>query len=163
VQAKAENPSKATQKDLITMLQNLLIDRFQLKYHQETIQKDGFSFTVGKNGPKFKESTAEKRGLVFRGPKGEAIGKPQGGSLITMNASKISMGDLAQLLSNLTSGPVVDATGLSGEYDLTLFWDEENGPVLTTAMRDQLGLQMKAEKIPYSTFIVDSAEKPTGN
>src|SRR5689334_2686086 len=35
VQAKAEDPAKTTQQQLHTMLQNLLVERFQLKFHYE--------------------------------------------------------------------------------------------------------------------------------
>jgi uncharacterized protein (TIGR03435 family) len=69
---------------------------------------------------------------------------------------------LAHVLSRM-GAPVVDKTGLTGEYDFTLAWDDENGPALSSAVRDQLGLVIKPEKIPVSTLIVDSAEKPAAN
>jgi uncharacterized protein (TIGR03435 family) len=62
-----------------------------------------------------------------------------------------------------TYGPGVDKTDLTGEYDFTLAWDEENGPGLGTALRDQLGLRMEAQKVPVSTLVVDSAQKPSAN
>jgi uncharacterized protein (TIGR03435 family) len=69
------------------------------------------------------------------------------------------MQGLANLLSNVGPGPVVDKTGLTGEYDFKLSWDETNGPALTTAIQE-LGLKLEAEKVPIQMFVVDSAEKP---
>jgi uncharacterized protein (TIGR03435 family) len=162
VQAKAEDASKTTEKQLLTMLQNLLIDRFHLQFHYETTEEPGFVLTVAKNGPKLKPSTSEQEQLSFHGPKGESFGKPMGGPTISMSANKFSINMLAEILSRLGS-PVVDKTGLTGEYDFTLAWDDENGPVLSSAVRDQLGLTLRPEKIPVSTLIVDSAQKPSEN
>ena len=60
-------------------------------------------------------------------------------------------------------GPGVDKTGLAGVYDFTLSWNEEDGPSLASALRDQLGLQLRPEKVPVSRFVLDSAQKPTAN
>ena len=163
VQAKAEDPSKTTEKQLLTMLQNLLVERFQLKFHYENKDVPGFGLFASKS-PKLKASTADEPGMSFRGPNGEKWGKPAGGPTISMTARKFSMPQLAQILTFAGSpGPVVDHTGLNGEYDFDLSWDEENGPVLSTALRQQLGLEIKPEKVQVSTLIVDSAEKPSAN
>jgi uncharacterized protein (TIGR03435 family) len=37
VEAKAEDPSKTTEQQLLSMLQNLLVDRFQLRFHYERL------------------------------------------------------------------------------------------------------------------------------
>lgn len=164
VQAKAEDPSKTTEKQLIIMLQNLLVERFHLKYHYETKDQPGYVLTVAKNGPKLKPSTSAETKMNFLGPNGEPMGKPGGGRLVTMTARKFSIHALVDILNAFgDAGPGLDKTGLTGEYDFTLFWDQEGGPVLSTAVRDQLGLTMKPEKIPVSTFVVDSAEKATEN
>jgi uncharacterized protein (TIGR03435 family) len=164
IQAKAEDPSTTTEKQLLAMLQNLLVERFHLQFHYETKEEPGFVLTVAKNGPKLKASIGEYDELSFHGPKGESFGKPMGGPSISMSARKYSMDMLAGVLSRMGEGhPVVDKTGLTGEYDFTLAWDEENGPAMTSAVRDQLGLIMKPEKLPVSTLIVDSAEKPAAN
>jgi uncharacterized protein (TIGR03435 family) len=163
VNAEADDPAKTTQKQLLTMLQNLLIERFQLKYHYESSQETGFSLTVAKNGPKLRESTSAEPRIVFTSPQGETVGKPMGPA-ISLTARKFSMGRLVDLLSGVgRSGPGVDRTGLTGEYDFTLTWDNDAGPVLSTALRQQLGLQMKTEKVPVSTFVVDAAQKPGAN
>ena len=164
VNAKAEDPAKTTQKELLTMLQNLLVERFHLKYHYQTSEADGFSLTVAKGGPKLRKSTSEEVKTLFTTPQGEAVMKPGFGSAISLTARKYSMAMLVNLLTGVgQSGPGVDNTGLTGEYDFTLAWDSEAGPVLSTALRQQLGLQMKTEKVPVSTFVVDAADKPATN
>jgi uncharacterized protein (TIGR03435 family) len=164
VNARAEDPAKSTQKQLLTMLQNLLVDRFHLKFHYQTTEAAGFSLTVAKSGPKLRSSTSDNVKTLFTGPQGEAVLKPAPGQAISLTVRKYSMAMLVNLLTAIgMSGPGVDRTGLSGEYDLTLSWDSEAGPALSTALRQQLGLQMKAEKVPVSTFVVDAAEKPSSN
>jgi uncharacterized protein (TIGR03435 family) len=49
----------------------------------------------------------------------------------------------------------------TGEYHFTLSWDEGAGPNLSTALREQLGLRLDTTRVPVSTFVVDSAQKPT--
>jgi uncharacterized protein (TIGR03435 family) len=164
VNARAEDPAKATQKQLLTMLQNMLVERFRLKFHDRTSEVDGFSLTVAKSGPKLRKSTSDEAKTLFTGPEGEAVMKPNSGRAISLTARKYSMAMLVNLLTAIgQSGPGVDNTSLSGEYDFTLSWDTEAGPALSTALRQQLGLQMKAEKVPVSTFVVDAAEKPSSN
>jgi uncharacterized protein (TIGR03435 family) len=163
VQAKVEIPVSATEKQLLTMLQDLLVERFQLKFHYENHDESGFALVVAKSGPKFKASTSEEEKLTFVDPNGQEIVKPTS-SAIKVNAHKCSMSELKNLLvfaGNL--GPGVDNTGLTGVYDFTLSWNEEDGPSLGTALRDQLGLQVKPEKIPVARFIVDSAQQPSAN
>jgi uncharacterized protein (TIGR03435 family) len=70
---------------------------------------------------------------------------------------------LVSVLSGVRYGPGLDKTGLIGEYDFILTWDENAGPDLSTALREQLGLRLDAVKVPTSTFVVDSAQKPAAN
>jgi len=76
VQAKAENPASATRQQLLTMLQNLLVERFQMKFHYVTKEEQGFALVVAKNGPKLHTSTSEDEKLTFLGPNGEELPKP---------------------------------------------------------------------------------------
>jgi uncharacterized protein (TIGR03435 family) len=162
VQAKAEDASKTTEQELLTMLQNLLIERFQLKFHYETEDISGLSLAVGKNGLKLKPSQSEQTSLRFTAPNGQQT-KPVRGQPISITARKASMAMLADLLGQVSSGPVVDKTELTGQYDFTLSWDEGAGPALSTALREQLGLSVSNVKVSVSTLVVDSAEKPSAN
>jgi len=153
VQAKAENPSSTTRKQLLTMLQNLLVERFQLKFHQVTKEEQGFALIVAKSGPKLRTSNSEEEKLRFIGPNGEELGKPIG-KAIRVDARKCSMSKLKDVVAfSGNIGPGVDRTGLTGEYDFTLSWNEEDGPSLGSALRDQLGLQVRPEKIPVNRFV----------
>jgi uncharacterized protein (TIGR03435 family) len=163
VQAKAENPDKATEQQLVIMLQNMLIDRFQLKSHYETRDAPGFTLNIAQKGSKLKASQADEPSVSFTGPNHIPMAKPVPGQPISMTVRKYSMPMLANILTFVSTGPVLDKTGITGEYDFTLAWDEENGPALSTALREQLGLSLEATKVPVSTFVVDSAQKPSEN
>jgi uncharacterized protein (TIGR03435 family) len=164
IEAKAENPAAATEKQLLTMLQNLLVERFQLKFHYESRETPGFALTVAKGGPKLEVSKSDEPRLLFKGPSGEATLKPVAGQPMSITARKCSMSMLINLLFGIGGhGPGIDKTGLTGEYDFNLSWDEDLGPALPTALREQLGVHLEAEKVPVSTLIVDSAQKPDAN
>jgi uncharacterized protein (TIGR03435 family) len=87
------------------------------------------------------------------------------GQPVALTARKYSMPMLADFLSGIGGhGPVIDKTGLQGVYDFALSWDEDSGPDLLTALREQLGLQFESQrKVPVAFFVVDSAQKPAEN
>ena len=159
VVAKAEDTAHTTEQQLLTMLQNLLIERFQMKFHREPVKTDGVSLTVDKTGPKLTESTAENFSFSM-GPGG----KPVKGQPGFFQATRCSLPMLASFLSTFGGfGPVVDNTGLKGAYDFTLSWDEEAGPTLVKAVQQQLGLHVSQEKVMVSSFVIDSAQPPSAN
>jgi uncharacterized protein (TIGR03435 family) len=155
IEAKASDPAKTTEAQLLEMLQTLLVERFKLKFHRETSERAGFALVAGKNGAKLKIAKGDELVTNF----GAQL-KPAPGQPIDFTARKYSMARLANLLSQIGPGPVVDRTGLTGEYDFTLAWDEVNGPTLSAAVQEQLGLRLEAQKVPISMFVIDSAEKP---
>jgi uncharacterized protein (TIGR03435 family) len=59
IEAILEDPTKATEQQLYQMLQALLTERFNLKFHKETRYLPGFALTVAKNGPKLKQASGE--------------------------------------------------------------------------------------------------------
>ncbi len=80
------------------------------------------------------------------------------------------------MLASYLHCPINDKTGLTGRYDVTLKWApvESRSPVpfpadlegasLFTAVQDQLGLRLEAQKNSALTVIVvDSAEKLRDN
>ena len=91
------------------------------------------------------------------------------------------MAQLTQGLSGVYQRPVVDMTGLEGRFDFDLSFTPDNprgpgvafgsvcpvqtgdGPALSTAMQEQLGLRISADQAPVEVLVIDSAERPTAN
>jgi uncharacterized protein (TIGR03435 family) len=160
VEAKAENPSKATEEQLLDMLRSLLVERFQLKFHREPTERPGFALRVAKNGAKLQESARQDPDISF----GPGQGKPAPGRPAMFIAQRQSIGRLVDFLSTFGGrGPGVDETGLKGVYDFTLHWDDDAGPTLDVALREQLGLRIESQKVPVSYFVIDSAQRPSAN
>jgi uncharacterized protein (TIGR03435 family) len=158
IQAEAEHPEKTTENELLAMLRALLADRFQLKFHWENKDLPGFALVIAKNGPKLKATKSETSGMGL-GP----AGKPRPGDPVSITTRKYSMPMLAQLLTQVGPRPVKDETGLRGDYDFKLSWDETNGPSLFTALQEQLGLHLEPRKVPVSFFVIESAQRPKEN
>ncbi len=158
IQAEAANPTGTTEAQLRSMLQGALIDRFQLKFHRQTVERPGFALVIAKNGPRLKPSQAPDVVFDFGGQF-----KPMPGRPATLTARKYSMARLAQLVANVRQQPVVDKTGLTGDFDFTLDWDEDQGPTIETALQEQLGLKLERQKVPVDLFVIDSAQQPSAN
>ncbi len=154
-----ENLTREQQRAL---LQPFLVDRFQLKVHNETRQLPVYELVVVKGGPKFKQAVAV---TGDKGPSGTSIHN------FELTAHAIPMSSLASSLFNPVHRTVIDKTGLSGKYDLTLKWSPEDSPdatnntapLILTALREQLGLKLQPAKGPVETLVVDHVEMPSAD
>jgi uncharacterized protein (TIGR03435 family) len=84
----------------------------------------------------------------------------------------VTIASLAESLSHELKRPVVDKTGLTGKYDLSLQWTPDNtpddsplagGPSLFTAIQEQLGLKLSSTHGPVKTLVIDHVEPPSPN
>jgi uncharacterized protein (TIGR03435 family) len=153
IQAKAENP-KATEAELLGMLQGLLVERFQLTFHREDRQESGFSLMVAKGGPKLENSKDDDVTRIDPFDKGNPTR--------TISAHRYSMTALASLLSAAGPGNVTDETGLTDSYNFKLIWNNTEGPSVFSALQ-QLGLRLEPRKTTVSYFVIDSAQRPGAN
>jgi uncharacterized protein (TIGR03435 family) len=142
----AKVPEGASKEDLALMLQNLLAERFKLKFHRETKEMAMFELLVAKNGPKFKESAGpppqydagapaprsaiqqDRDGYPLPPPGVIAMMSVNGAPRARFNAVSESMQDFIGIISNTVGRPVVDGTGLKGKYDFLLSWAPEPPP-----------------------------------
>jgi uncharacterized protein (TIGR03435 family) len=143
-------------------VQALLKDRFQLKLHRETRIVPVHSLVVAKGGIK-------PEGLVATGSPRKGINAGQG----SMLGEAASMADLSYKLSRLLQRPVVNNTGLEGNYDFKLQWTPDPGssapvespvgPSLFSALQQQLGLRLEATKGPVDVLVIDHVDRPSEN
>jgi bla regulator protein blaR1 len=158
------------QERMRARLQPLLAERFQLAIHHETKEQTVYALVIAKSGPKLKESKGEGRRIGINQANLTALGAP--------------LPILAQLLSQRLGRPVLDQTGLKGEYDFEMSWTpgpgeiagpmpppgmdappppDPNGPSLFTAIQEQLGLRLESTKGPMEMIVIDRAEKASEN
>lgn len=151
----AKFPAGTPLDQVRAMLQNLLADRFKLRLHRESKEVAMYALVTAKNGPKLAESAAGTQGSIGMS-QGHLSGK---GVPVAALADRLS-GPVFQL-----GRPVVDRTGISGLYDFTLDWgSDDSTPSLFTALQEQLGLRLEAQKGSVEVLVVDSMErKPTPN
>lgn len=149
------------------MLQQLLAQRFHLKTHIESRTLPLLKLTVDKGGIKFTEWQKPAEGQADK--KGSMSVNND-----VMTAIGVPMGNLVRFLASQTHMPVVDETGLKGNYNFNLKWQrEEEGPAsglhdqslptIYAALPEQLGLKLESAKGPVDVLVVDHIEEPTEN
>jgi uncharacterized protein (TIGR03435 family) len=171
----ARIPEGTTREQFYQMFQNLLTERFGLKFHRDQKEVQGYQLVLAKNGPKFQESGSEPA-KETPPPDGYPALRPgiTGMSIRSNRAHaqwlRMSIQKFATDLDYRVEKPVVDATGLNGTYDLYLYWvadpmrADADGPSIFAALQDQLGLKLEPRKVTLPIVIIDHAEKrPTEN
>jgi bla regulator protein blaR1 len=137
-------------------LQALLADRFKLQTHRELKPLAVYELAVGLNGPKLTEvhtsGEAIKRGLSQQSP-GHFTG------------TSVKISTLIAALEWQLGTPIIDKTGLKGNYDFTLTIDwPQTRPVpddpapLLKAVSEQLGLELKPATDTVEVLVIDHAE-----
>jgi uncharacterized protein (TIGR03435 family) len=101
-----------TRDQFHVMMQKLLGDRFQLKFHHEQRELAVYAITVAKGGPKLKGNAPA--------PESKSGYGVQTGALTVKN---MTVAGLAMVMQRtVLERPVIDRTGLMGRYDVDLKW-----------------------------------------
>ena len=171
VDAKA--PGKASPAELQAMMQTLLKERFKLALHHETREQPIYALTVAKGGPKIQPMKPDD--CVPRGtdlPSGKGAGDfcgVQGLGNGLLLANKATMPNVAKIFELAVGRPVVDHTGIAGEFVIHLKFAPNDAPPdsdlpnLFTAVQEQLGLKLEPARGPVDVVVIDSIEKLSGN
>ena len=150
VVAKSEGARAPSKDEFRQMVQSLLADRFKLRVHREMKEMPVYVLVVGKNGPKLKESAPDAD------PTRHFTGNGNSWQLVM---PKGTADDLIQGIMNtgFLDRPVLDKTGLSGTYNISLTYTPENRVdrgaggdssdiSIFTAVQEQLGLRLEPQK-----------------
>jgi uncharacterized protein (TIGR03435 family) len=179
----------ATAKELngnnfLLTLQTFLEDRFQLRVHREV--KDGpvYELALAASGMKMQPTASGNCFVIdLNNPRLSTETRPscgswQGSRPGLRNGVGVSMTDLPgppfQSLSGqftlLLGRPVLDRTGLVGLFDIRLEWTPDelaagatDGPSIFSAVREQLGLELKSVRGPVNVLVIDGVDRPSEN
>lgn len=183
------------------MMRSLLAERFKMVTHYETRQVPILAAVLlkpGKTGPQLQPHPADAAcstavataaGPEAQTPVGAGFPTLCGGFLpmppsapgrMRVGARNVTMAFIANGLSDFGNlgRPVVDQTGLSGNFDMVVEWVPEantpnltgpdfqpdpSGPTFLEAVKEQLGLRLDSQKGPSEFLVIDHIEHPTGN
>lgn len=164
------------------MLKAMLADRFQLRVRAETQERPIFDLVTTRPdkalGERLKPAKGDCYGIyTTTPPPGQApcpfrIGGGEG-----FDVGNLTMPEFAMWLSVFpaVNATVVDKTGMSGGYDITLRFRgiqqaltgagaaSNDYPILVDALPQQLNLKLERTRGPVDVLIVERAEKPSAN
>ena len=158
-------PDERRYKEIDSMLQSMLEDRFHLRYHWTTQIRPVYSLITTNGGAKLPIAAS-----------GEEDGMSIGENYYDMHA--VSMAEFADNLGANLDRIVQDKTGLNGKYTFKLTYPPspdagatgvspssqvESEARLFSALQDQLGLKLVTEKQPVQMLVIDDIQRPTAN
>ena len=173
VVAQPQAEGMPNERQLKTMVQQLLADRVRLVTRRDKRELPVYVLTVGTGDAKLAKNDTNPNGLPSLMFKGFGV----------LPARNASMADLARVMqAAVLDRPVVDKTGLAGRFDFTLTWTPDDSqfrsfgarppapssdanapPGLFTAIQEQLGLRLESTKAPVDVLVIERIEKPSEN
>lgn len=179
-------PPNALPPDAARLLRVLLADRFKLKMRTETRQRPLYNMVMARADRKLGEALVPSAGtclgIYTPLPAPPAPQLPRcpfqlGGGRPFITGG-ITMKEFATFLANfpVINATVIDKTGLSGTYDLTVRFqgaqrainntltpEQAELPLLPQAIEQQLGLKLEKTEGPVDVIIIEGAEHPSEN
>lgn len=172
-------PQPATLDQVRRMLQSLLADRFQLKFHRETRDFPVYNLVVARTGSKLISAP----GKPCDNLPGRAGGDPNLPFLTSWDR-------MPEILGMIADRPVIDKTGYDGHFCTTdgqeaLFSLDMRGlmggrgrgavdppapsdpdtaaPPLSVQVQQKWGLRLEPQKGPVDVIVIDHVSRPSAN
>jgi uncharacterized protein (TIGR03435 family) len=173
----ARGPAEAPIETTKAMFRALLADRFGAIVRPETreMEMDVLLRSGRESGPELR-AASRPCGVAAVASGADGCGIRIGFGRIA--GRDVSMADLASGLESATQRHVVDDTGLTGRYDLSVTYTPDavvlnpsvraefpaidpDGPSLGTALREQLGLRLQPRRGPVEVLVVERVQPPS--
>jgi uncharacterized protein (TIGR03435 family) len=184
IEAKAEGP--ATDAGLRQMFRRLLEERFALRARQSVTVMRVSALTVVGKGPRLQPAAddAPKSDDWRLSPLYQASKAGPGSSVIReLSTPRVTMRYFAEYLTRQLRMPVIDRTGLQGDYAFAIEWPADPGETLRapgtpppsgsppdlfgtagrTAIREQLGLTLTTTDAQVVVLAIESVRQPSDN
>jgi uncharacterized protein (TIGR03435 family) len=187
-----EGPGSGRPDPIQVAMRKLLLDRFKLKLHTESRDLDAYALVMvkpGVTGPALKASPTDCKALAEQLRQGKlppTASQPVNGIMPCSIMGRIGqiafdgfpMSQAAGMMVGQAGRPVVDRTGLTGNWQFLLSFAQErpigapapppgeptaadpNAPSFFTALQEQLGLKLESTKAPFDVTVIDSVEHP---
>ncbi len=154
-----DNPHRGRQMQL--MLQALLKERLRLEIRHEPRELQVYALVQARGGAHLPAARTKRPG--------DASSGAQSFVMAMMNDNG-SVGELAQFLESFFGRTVLDQTGLTGNYNITLevpmpedYAGSDTHSLVMEALQDQMGLKLESRKAVVDTIVVERIELPGEN
>ena len=180
----ASAPAGTSESTMLTMLQTLLADRFKLVLRREVRETAVYSLVIAQNDGRSDKALlpvdckTDSKAVVRKGDAHACswllTRQPKTG-MSTYQSGGVNLDELARTLTQRVGRPVINRTGLAGEFQFELSWLQDmqaaaaapaaanDGPSLFTALQEQLGLKLESSRGPVEFLVIESVERPTPN
>jgi uncharacterized protein (TIGR03435 family) len=155
------------------MMRNLIIERCHLIFRLENRETNIYALTVDPAGAKLQRHEAANGGEPWIEQESVAPFHAK------WTATAANMDIFTGRLSRMMDRPVIDMTGLAGDYDFTLTYTADpppnvpdakhgdpidfSGPTIFQAVRQQLGLRLEPRKGPAPVMVIERIQRPSEN
>jgi len=177
IDARATPREQLTYDEARPMLRTLLRQRFQLTARQEMRELPVYLLTLarpdGALGPRLRRNDVDCLDADARNraraaaPPGVAVCQGIRFATGRMVGGPMPIDSLAGSLEGSSGRPVLNRTGLEGNYDVDLEWaatpDAVDAVSIFTALQEQLGLKLESSRAPLDVLVIERVERPSEN
>lgn len=176
VSARIGTDADASSAEIVNdMLKDLLATRFSVVVHHDKRMRDGY--TLLRQGPGAANGLTKNDGWCLGAPGQAPDGVPRLECQMSVSrdaiiAKSITLDELARSLSTVLGRPVTNGTELTGRFDFSLRWLDPlssaqssgaDGPALSTALMEQLGLRLQSISLPMEVLVIDRVQQPAAD